>query len=247
MLADPDVMRMLAEPEQISHDVFRKRWRSGGNIFAPPQTGSRKGTALWHQTLLKLSSEGLIDNRRLIEYSFTALAGAAEKEAKKTIYGNVSTADFAIKLNQELIKESAASYTSQFTALLGATHKDVSTYASTVLLAMPKGVLNAGEICSCIAPAFLNKNKEPADAALKLLSRLTKAQPSKRSEVGKAILDALSHSSKDIHKKELALDCIHKDARRSGSTSRVSSAYRHAGRHGENRRGKTSRAISKRQ
>ncbi|MDR3617012.1 MAG: DUF6493 family protein [Candidatus Obscuribacterales bacterium] len=204
MLADPDVIRMLAEPEQVAHDLFRKRWRSGGNIFAPKQIGSRKGTEVWHDTLIKLASEGLIDRNRLIDYSFTLLVGVAEREHKKTYY-SVSAADFAIKLNRELIKEQTASFTDQFTSLLGATHKDVSTYASTVLTAIPSSSLKVEEICSCIEPAFLNKSKEPADAALKLLSRLAKEQPSQANDYGKAMLAALNHSSKDIHRKALAL------------------------------------------
>ena len=204
MLADPDVVRMLAEPEQVAQDLFRKRWRSGGNIFAPKQIGSRKGTDTWYETLIKLASEGLIDRNRLIDYSFTLLVGAAEREHKKT-YSAVSAADFAIKLNRELTKEHADSYVGQFTSLLGATHKDVSTYASTVLSNMPSGSLGVEEICSCIEPAFLNKNKEPADAALKLLSRLAKEEPAKGSDYGKAMLAAFNHSSKDIHRKALTL------------------------------------------
>jgi hypothetical protein len=205
MLADPGVIRMLAEPEQISHEAFRKQWNSGGNVFANKQMGTRKGTEVWREALVNLATEGLIDCNRLIEYSFTTLSGAAERESKKSYYQNVSTADFAITLNQDLTKEKIASYTTQFASLLGATHKDVSTYASTVLSAMPEGTLRAAEICSCIAPAFLNKSKEPADAALKLLNRLAKEDPSKRSEFGPAILAAFNHSSKDIHKKALAL------------------------------------------
>jgi len=204
MLADHDVIRMLSEPEQVSHDLFRKRWRGGGNIFAQKQMGSRKGTAVWHDTLIKLASEGLIDRNRLIDYSFSLLVGTAEREHKKTYYA-VSAAEFAIKLNRESIKEQTASYISQFTSLLGATHKDISTYASTVLMALPSGSLRVEEICSCIEPAFLNKNKEPADAALKLLGRLAKEQPSHSNEYGKAMLAALNHSSKDIHRKALAL------------------------------------------
>ena len=204
MLADADVIRMLSEPEQVAHDLFRKRWRSGGNILAPKQIGSRKGTEVWHDTLLKLTSDGLIDRNRLIDYSFSLLVGTAEREHKKTYY-NVSAADFPIKFNRELVKEQTPSYISQFTSLLGATHKDVSTYASTVLTAMPSGALKVEEICSCIEPAFLNKNKEPADAALKLLDRLAKEQPSKGDEYGKALLAAFNHSSKDIHRKALAL------------------------------------------
>ena len=204
MLADPDVIRMLAEPEQVAHDLFRKRWRSGGNIFAPKQIGSRRGTEVWYETLIKLVSEGLIDRNRLIDYSFTLLVGAAEREHKKSIYA-VSASEFVVKLNRELTKEQTASYVSQFTSLLGATHKDVSTYASTVLTAMPSGTLRVEEICSCIEPAFFNKNKEPAEAALKLLSRLAKEEPSKGSEYGKAMLAAFNHSSKDIHRKALTL------------------------------------------
>ncbi len=70
---------------------------------------------------------------------------------------------------------------------------------------MPSGSLRVEEICSCIQPAFLNRNKEPADAALKLLSRLAKQEPSKGSAYGKAMLAAFNHSSKDIHRKALAL------------------------------------------
>jgi len=169
------------------------------------QIGTRKGSEMWREALARLAKEGLTDRNRLIEYSFTTLSGAAEKESKKSYYQQVSTADFAITLNQDLTRESIASYKSQFASLLGATHKDVSTYASTVLAAMPERSLSAAEICSCIAPAFLNKSKEPAESALKLLTRLAKEDPSKRSEYGPAILAAFNHSSKEIHKKALAL------------------------------------------
>jgi Family of unknown function (DUF6493) len=205
MLADPGVMRTLAEPEQIGHENIGKRWRSGGDIFARNQTGNRKGSDLWREALVKLASEGLIDQKRLVEYSFMALSRTAENQAKKSYYQHVSTADFAIKLNQDLTKENVVSYASQFTSLLGATHQDISTYASTVLAAMPKGELSVGEICSCIQPAFLNRNKEPAESALKLLNRLAKEHPLERAEYGPAILSAFNHSSKDIHRKALAL------------------------------------------
>jgi hypothetical protein len=205
MLADSGVMRTLAEPEQIRHENSGKRWRSGGDIFARNQTGSRKGSDLWREALVKLALEGLIDHDRLIEYSFMALSRTAENQSKKSYYQHVSTADFAIKLNQDLTKENIVSYISQFTSLLGATHQDISTYASTVLAAMPEGKLSVAAICSCIEPAFLNKSKEPADSALKLLTRLTKEHPLERAEYGPAILSAFNHSSKDIHRKALAL------------------------------------------
>jgi hypothetical protein len=204
MLADQAVLRMLAEPESISHEIFRKRWRSGGNIFGPVIKG-RKGSDYWRETLVKLASNGLLDQQKLIDFSFSALTTEAEKEAKKSTYASTSSADFAIKLNQTLVGQEWAAHATRITALLGAAHKDVSTYASTVLAAMPSAELNASEICSCIAPAFLNKNKEPADAALKLLARLAKYTPSETNEFGRALLAAFSHSSKDIHKKALAL------------------------------------------
>jgi Family of unknown function (DUF6493) len=206
MLHDAGVIRMLADPEQIAREIFRKRWNSGGNVFAPRQSGTRKGTEVWREALVKLASEGMIDHARLVEYSFMALSRVAESESKKGYYyRGASTADFAIKLNQSLTGENnTASYQRQFASLLGANHKDVSTYAATVLAAMPAGTLNTAEVCSCIAPAFLNKSKEPADAALKLLDRLAR-EASNRLEFGRAILSALGHSSKDIHKKTLAL------------------------------------------
>ncbi len=205
MLADPGVARMLAEPEQIAHEIFRKRWNSGGDIFSAMQSGTRQGTELWYQTLINLSGKGLIDRDRLIEFSFTSLAGIGERDAKKSVYQTVSTADFSIKLNQELTKEKAAEYASRYASLLKAAHKDVSTYASTVLTDMPNQSLNVEDICAEIAPAFLNKSKEPADAALKLLSRLAKVFPDQRDCYGPAIISAFSHSSKDIHKKALTL------------------------------------------
>ena len=70
---------------------------------------------------------------------------------------------------------------------------------------MPPGSLRTAEICACIEPAFLSKSKEPADGALKLLSRLVKEEPLKVDEYGKAILAAFNHPSKDIHRKALAL------------------------------------------
>ncbi len=70
---------------------------------------------------------------------------------------------------------------------------------------MPNQSLNAEDICAEIAPAFLNKSKEPADAALKLLGRLAKVFPDQRECFGPAIISAFSHSSKDIHKKALSL------------------------------------------
>src|SRR4029077_9541445 len=115
MLADPAVMRMLAEPEQISHELFRKSWNSGSNFLAPRQISTRQGTQRWQQALVKLASEGLIDRERLIEYSFASLAAAAEKESKKSIYANASTADFAICLNQELTQDNVTRYVSQLT------------------------------------------------------------------------------------------------------------------------------------
>lgn len=205
MLADPGVARMLAEPEQIAHEIFRKRWNSGGDIFSAMQSGTRQGTEQWYQALIDLSDKGLIDRDRLIEYSFTSLAGVGEREAKKSVYQTVSTADFSIKLNQELTKEITATFASRYASLLKAAHKDVSTYASNVLADMPNQSLNVEDICAEIAPAFLNKSKDPADAALKLLGRLAKVFPEQRECYGPAIISAFSHSSKDIHKKALSL------------------------------------------
>ncbi len=205
MLADPGVARMLAEPEQIAHETFRKRWNSGGNIFESMQTSTRQGSEIWHQALVVLADKALIDRDRLIEYSFTSLAGAGEKEAKKSVYQNVSTADFSIKLNKDLTKETTTAYANRYASLLKAAHKDVSTYASTVLTDMPIESLSVEDICAEIGPAFLTKSKEPAEAALKLLSRLAKSFPDKKECYGPAIISAFSHSSKDIHKKALSL------------------------------------------
>lgn len=205
MLSDPGVARMLAEPEQIAHETFRKRWNSGGNIFDSMQAGTRQGSEVWHQALVGLADKSLIDRDRLIEYSFTSLAGAGEKEAKKSVYQNVSTADFSIKLNQQLTKGVTAAYANRYASLLKAAHKDVSTYASTVLTDMPLESLSVEDICADIGPAFLTKSKEPAEAALKLLSRLAKGFPDKCECYGPAIISAFSHSSKEIHKKALSL------------------------------------------
>ena len=205
MLADPGVARMLAEPEQIAHEIFRKRWNSGGDVFATMQVNTRQGTREWQEALVKLAATGLIERDRLIDTSFVALAGAAEQEARRSAYQVVSTADFAIKLNAEITKDAEHLYANRFSSLLKATHKDVSTYASSTLTSMPDQYLNVPDICAEIGPAFLNKSKEPADAALKLLTRLSKSFPDRRDCLGPAILSAFSHTSKDIHKKALAL------------------------------------------
>ncbi len=205
MLADPGVVRMLAEPEQIAHEIFRKRWSRGGNIFAANQAGTRQGSNAWLTALIELAEKGLIDRERLIEYSFTSLAGAGESEAKKSVYIHVSTADFSIKLNQEMTKGKTAAYANRYASLLKAAHKDVSNYASSVLIELPDQSLNIDDICAEIGPAFLNKSKEPAESALKLLARLSKLFPDRRTVYGPSILAAFSHSSKDIHKKALAL------------------------------------------
>lgn len=205
MLADPGVASMLAEPEQIAQEIFRKRWNTGGDIFATMQVGTRQGTQLWQEALLKLADEGLIDRNRLIDYSFVCLSGTAEKEAKRSVYQVVSTADFAIKLNEQLTAGETHLYASRFCSLLKATHKDVSTYASNTLASLPNQYLNVEDICTEIVPAFLNKSKEPAEAALKLLTRLSQNFSDQRDCLGPAILSAFSHSSKDIHKKALAL------------------------------------------
>lgn len=159
MLADPGVMRMLLEPEQISHEIFRKRWNSGGNIFAPKQVGDRTGSEKWLSCLVQLSQNNLIDRERLTDYSFMLLASASEKEAKKSVYQYVSTADFAIKLNQAVLKDKESHYAARIAAFLGATHKDVSTYASSTLSRVPAGTITASDICANITPAFLTKAK----------------------------------------------------------------------------------------
>jgi len=205
MLDDPSVARALAEPEQIAHEIFRKRWNSGGNIFASFEGATRQGNNVFHQLLVNMAELKLLDRERLIEYSFSSLAFVGEREAKKSPYQAVSEADFSMRLNSELLKGRAETYAARYTSLLKAVHKDVSSFASNALNEMSDRNLNVDDICSEISSAFLCKNKEPADAALKLLARIAKSFPVRRECYGPAILSAFSHSSKDIHKKALAL------------------------------------------
>ena len=205
MLDDAGVARALAEPERIAHEIFRKRWNGGGNIFASMEVATRKGNNVFHESLIQMAERNLLDKDRLIEYSFNSLSVIGEAEAKRSPYQSVSEADFSMRLNKELLNGAAAPFANRFASLLKAAHKDVSTYASTVLTEMPIESLSVENICAEIGPAFLTKSKEPAEAALKLLSRLAKSFPEKRECWGPAIISAFSHSSKDIHKKALSL------------------------------------------
>ncbi len=174
MLADAGVARALAEPERIAQEIFRKRWNSGGNIFASMEVVTRKGNNVFHESLILSAERNLLDRDRLIEYSFNSLSVIGEIEAKRSPYQSVSEADFSMRLNKELLKGVTAPYASRYASLLKAAHKDVSTYASTVLTEMPMESLSVEDICAEIGPAFLTKSKEPAEAALKLLSTLAK-------------------------------------------------------------------------
>lgn len=205
MLEDASVARALAEPEQIAHEIFRKRWTSGGNIFAAMEGATRQGNNTFHQSLIQMAEKSLLDRNRLIDYSFNSLSNIGEREAKRSPYQTVSEADFSMRLNTELLNGKTEPYANRFASLLKAAHKDVSSFASHALNGMSDQALNVEDICAEIAPAFLNKSKEPADAALKLLSRLAKTFPSRQECYGPAILSAFSHTSKDIHKKALAL------------------------------------------
>ncbi|HEY9784959.1 MAG TPA: DUF6493 family protein [Candidatus Obscuribacterales bacterium] len=207
MLADPTVMRHLTEPEQISHEIFRRAWNSGSaSIFGnASQQATRSGTDIWIETLLALAENGKLDRERLTAFSFQALSQCAEREAKRSYYQQVSTADFAIRINRGLVKSNARHYVNHYSALLSATHKDVSIFASNTLLELPADALNASDICSTITAAFLGKAKEPAELALKLLSKLAASSTDSKVEIGNAIICAFSHPSKDIHKKALTI------------------------------------------
>ena len=210
MIRDTNVLRMFAEPGLLESEIYQRRWRQDGvepyvARVQPSHLTPRTRSEVWSETLLQLAADKLVDESRLIECSFYALVIAGEKEARKSPYFTVSSAKFAIELNQELTKLNKAPWVTHYVSLLGATHTDVSLYAATSLLNMPKGTLDAAEICSCILPVFLNKSKEPAAAALKLLSRLVRENPSERFHCGTALIAAFGHSSKDLHKKALAL------------------------------------------
>jgi hypothetical protein len=205
MLDDPTVRNLLSEPETFAAEIFRKRWRTGRNIFAPSQTATRRGSEIWRAVLVRAATEGTLARDRVVEFSFLALTEAAEKTVKSSGYTAVSSADFAIKLNQELVQDGTAPFLSRYASLLGANHRDVSTYCSKVLIAMPESSSALEEICSCVQPVFLNKNKEPAEAALQLLERLSREDSSARADYGPALLAALNHPSKEVIKKAIGL------------------------------------------
>jgi hypothetical protein len=205
ILTDSDTIRMLCEPEIVAQEIFRKQWNSTGNIWGARNTCTREGSNTWRQALVELTEKNLIDKQRIIDCSFTILAGVAEKEGKKTYDQPVSTAAFAIKLNEALTKNDTTKYAPNFTSLVAATHKDVATYAINILEALPDQSLDLNDICAALPPVFLNKSKGPAQAALALLNQLHKTYPANHLALGEVLISAFSHSSKDIHQKALKM------------------------------------------
>ena len=231
MLNDSNVTRKLSEPELVSHEAYvasmMRAFRGthsestlssidGPNvgkleIFESPfyhpneQNIARQSSDLWRNLLVRLAADSVIDREKLIEYSFAALLIAGEKAYKKSLYQPVSSAFFAVNLNQALTQDSFTNYSNSYVALIGVIHKDVAIYALDTLLKMHTKFLNCSDICHIITLTFLNKDKVAAETALTLLERLVMHYPEMRNVCGPAILSALGHTNKNVQRQALDL------------------------------------------
>ena len=204
MLADPFVRSLLGDPELYRREVFGNQWEDA--VRRPtPKARRDLASGIWREVLLKATTDGMLETNRAIELSFGFLSEAGEKIIKASIYTQTPSAEFAVKLNQALMDGTSGSYVSKYAPLLGAVNKDVSMYAATTLLGISEASNYVSEICSCIQPVFLHKPKEPAELALKLLSKIATEKPSERKEFGPAILASLNHSSKEVVRKATSL------------------------------------------
>lgn len=172
---------------------------------------SRRASYIWRLVLAKLASESIIEQDKLDELIFSwlaRLAADAESKASSALPGEITPAGWFQLLHDEIRFESGkkGSLVSRYISTLALKDSATLSWALQNLANYEPAELPLADLLDNISRVFYLKRKEPALNALKLLEKVQKsAEPFFQRRVNEALLEALEHSSSDIHKRVIAI------------------------------------------
>jgi Family of unknown function (DUF6493) len=201
LMRDPEgtlTARLRADPGLLEHELWRifEIDPPTGALF--PNDEADWGRDSWGKTLVELASEGTIDRGRLLEAAHETLRRGIQ--AKDTA--------FHLRLIERLASSPAerAAFGDVYLDLLGHRIDTVMRFALAACETLVKeGALERRAVLEHVPPALQREKKGPAEAALKLIRRLVKAEPSLAQDAARVAAEALRHPDSGIHEKALDL------------------------------------------
>jgi hypothetical protein len=180
---------LLADPDLLQNEVWRL-FEVENEAFESYRT--------WGETLLSLSTKGLLDRRRLLQASVRA-TGLPFRQSAVSNYGK-----FHESLSPSL--DERAELVDEYLHLLAADQPLAVGYALDALetLAKSKRLAPAPFLAACPSVFRIAKKAQPAKA-LKLAKLLLKQQPDCAAQVAAAISTGVGHESPDIQQQALEL------------------------------------------
>lgn len=193
--------RLHADPGLLEDEIWRlfEIDPSEGSLFSYDEASWGDGRNSWGKALLSLATEGAIDRWKLLQASHETLRRGIQ--AKDTA--------FHLRLIERLnqTKEERAALSDTYLDLLGHRVDVVVRFALASCESLVKeGALAPRVVLERITPALQREKKGPAEAALKLIRRVAKNDPSLAHAVAEVAGEALRHPDSGIH--ERALDLI---------------------------------------
>jgi hypothetical protein len=213
MLANDQAVRVLSDPSSITEQLNSRRfleadfhWRT----WPARHEQWRRASYIWKVALAELGLSDQSVRDRLLDVCFswiTRLSTDGESRATVGSSQNSTPAEWFRSIHDEL-DLSAADMDSMLNRYVGLlSTKD----AGTLLWSLERlgrcscEGLPVDDLLGCLANVFCHRRKEPAVAALKLLEELIADNPARLEQIGLVVLDALDHTSSDIHKRALAV------------------------------------------
>ncbi|HEY9869322.1 MAG TPA: DUF6493 family protein [Candidatus Obscuribacterales bacterium] len=213
MLEEDRAMQALSDPNSITEQLRDRRlleadfdWRT----WPARHEQWRRASYIWKVALAEL---GLADRSlrdRLLEACFTWITRLSTDGQSRSTGGssqNSPPAEWFRSIHDELnlSPTDMDSMLNRYVGLLSTKDSGTLLWSLECIGKCHREYLPVEDLLGCLPNVFYQRRKEPAAAALKLLEGLVADNPAKLEQIAVVVLDALDHTSSDIHKRALAI------------------------------------------
>ncbi len=222
MLENDAAVRAITDPAAINEELSRRQnfLTQDWTVFSKRLEESRRASYIWGLVIPELVLSGYLQEEKILDLIFnwlTRLSTDTESKSSNSYIAKLTPAGWFQNLHNELKLScnKKGLCAGKYTALLSV--KDSSTLAFAVqhLNSCPPETLPLDDLLINLPRVFYHKKKDAALAAFKLIEKLQSESDAgnlnrrlQDNECQLLLLEALEHSSSEIHKK--ALSCFKK-------------------------------------
>lgn len=212
MLDSPEAVRALSDPLSVNSDLRTPRFSE--EIIDWQRMGARaekwnRASYIWRLTLAEMAISRQVSRERLMGVVFEWMARLStdgESKGSAGAIGRTSPVGWFQSLHDEMevTPEERIEHIHKYIGLLSSKDSGALVWCLGTLGKCPLEKIRISDLTVNLSNVFVQKKKEPAVEALKLIEQIHKAELCDLTELAYTALQAFDHKSADIHKKALA-------------------------------------------